>query len=52
MKQGILDFVGSDGHRQNERIPRLVNALQKWKNNGKRICKKILIDNPGKITER
>jgi len=53
MKQGILDFVGSDGHRQNERIPQIGKCAAKMeKIMGKEYVKKILIDNPGKITER
>ena len=34
MKHGLLDFVGSDGHRKTER--------QNGKNNGERICKEDL----------
>ena len=29
MKQGILDFVGSDGHRKNERIPEIGRCVAK-----------------------
>ena len=34
MKHGLLDFVGSDGHRKTERIPEI--------GNGERICKEDL----------
>ncbi len=43
MKHGLLDFVGSDGHRKTERIPEIGKCVAKMeKNNGERICKEDL----------
>ena len=43
MKHGLLDFVGSDGHRKTERIPEIGKCVAKnGKNNGERICKEDL----------
>ena len=43
MKHGLLDFVGSDGHRKTERIPEIGKMCrQNGKNNGERICKEDL----------
>ena len=51
MKQGILDFVGSDGHRKNERIPEIGRCVAKMeKTMGSEYVKKIFIGNPRKIT--
>ena len=51
MKQGILDFVGSDGHRKNERIPEIGRCVAKMeKTMGSEYVKKIFIGNPQKIT--
>ena len=53
MKQGLLDFVGSDGHRQNERIPEIGRCVEKVeKAMGTEYAKKIFIKNPRKITGR
>lgn len=53
MKQGLLDFVGSDGHRQNERIPEMGRCVEKVeKMMGTEYAKKIFIRNPRKITQR
>lgn len=50
MKQGILDFVGSDGHRKNERIPEIGRCVAKMeKTMGSEYVKKIFIGNPRKI---
>ena len=51
MKQGILDFVGSDGHRKNERIPEIGRCVAKMeKTMGSEYVKKRFIGNPRKIT--
>lgn len=51
MKSGLLDFVGSDGHRQTERIPEIGKCAAKMeKVMGKEYVKKIFIRNPRKIT--
>lgn len=43
MKQGLLDFVGSDGHRQNERIPEIGRCVEKVeKTMGTEYAKKYL----------
>lgn len=52
MKQGILDFVGSDGHRKNERTPEIGRCVAKMeKTMGSEYVKNIFIRNPRKITE-
>ena len=52
MKQNLLDFVGSDGHRQNERIPEIGRCAEKMERMmGSEYVKKILIRNPRRITE-
>ena len=51
MKQGLLDFVGSDGHRKTERIPEIGRCAAKMeKTMGSEYVKKIFIRNPRKIT--
>ena len=51
MKQGLLDFVGSDGHRKTERIPEIGKCVAKMeKTMGSESVKKIFIRNPRKIT--
>ena len=51
MKSGLLDFVGSDGHRQTERIPEIGKCVAKMeKTMGSEYVKKIFIRNPQKIT--
>ena len=51
MKAGLLDFVGSDGHRQTERIPEIGKCVAKMeKTMGSEYVKKIFIKNPRKIT--
>ena len=51
MKSGLLDFVGSDGHRQTERIPEIGKCVAKMeKTMGSECVKKIFIRNPQKIT--
>ena len=51
MKQGLLDFVGSDGHRKTERIPEIGKCVAKMeKTMGSEYVKKIFIRNPRKIT--
>lgn len=53
MKQNLIDFVGSDGHRKNERIPQIGKCVAKMeKIMGPEYVKKIFIKNPQKITER
>ena len=53
MKQGLLDFVGSDGHRQNERIPEIGKMCwKKWKkpwgrNTQKKYLSKIPVRSQG-----
>ena len=50
MKQGLLDFVGSDGHRKTERIPEIGKCVAKMeKTMGSEYVKKIFIKNPRKI---
>lgn len=52
MKHGLLDFVGSDGHRKTERIPEIGKCVAKMeKTMGSEYVKKIFIKNPRKITE-
>lgn len=49
MKHGLLDFVGSDGHRKTERIPEIGKCVAKMeKTMGSEYVKKIFIKNPGK----
>ena len=51
MKHGLLDFVGSDGHRKTERIPEIGKCVAKMeKTMGSEYVKKIFIKNPRKIT--
>ena len=51
MKQGLLDFVGSDGHRKNERIPEIGKCVAKMeKTMGSEYVKQIFIRNPRRIT--
>lgn len=51
MKQELLDFVGSDGHRKTERIPDMAKCcIQMEKIMGEDYTRKILIENPQKIT--
>ena len=51
MKHGLLDFVGSDGHRKTERIPEIGKCVAKMeKTMGSEHVKKIFIKNPRKIT--
>ena len=51
MKQGLLDFVGSDGHRKTERIPEIGKCVAKMeKTMGSEYVKRIFIKNPRKIT--
>ncbi len=51
MKAGLLDFVGSDGHRQTERIPEIGKCVEKMeKTMGSEYVKNIFIRNPRKIT--
>ena len=51
MKHGLLDFVGSDGHRKTERIPEIGKCVAKMeKTMGSESVKKIFIKNPRKIT--
>ena len=53
IKEEMLDFVGSDGHRQNERIPEIGRCVEKVeKTMGTEYAKKIFIKNPRKITGR
>ena len=53
MKSGLLDFVGSDGHRQTERIPEIGKCVAKMeKTMGSEYVKKIFIRNPQKIERR
>ena len=48
---GLLDFVGSDGHRKTERIPEIGKCVAKMeKTMGSEYVKKIFIKNPRKIT--
>ena len=50
MKHGLLDFVGSDGHRKTERIPEIGKCVAKMeKTMGSEYVKKIFIKNPRKI---
>ena len=50
MKMGLLDFVGSDGHRQTERIPEIGKCVAKMeKTMGSEYVKKIFIRHPHKI---
>ena len=52
MKHGLLDFVGSDGHRKTERIPEIGKCVAKMeKTMESEYVKKIFIKNPRKITE-
>ena len=47
MKHGLLDFVGSDGHRKTERIPEIGKCVAKMeKTMGSEYVKKIFIKNP------
>ena len=49
MKHGLLDFVGSDGHRKTERIPEIGKCVAKMeKTMGSEYVKKIFIKIPGK----
>ena len=49
MKHGLLDFVGSDGHRKTERIPEIGKCVAKMeKTMGSEYVKKIFIKNPRK----
>lgn len=49
MKHGLLDFVGSDGHRKTERIPEIGKCVAKMeKTMGSEYVKKILSKIPGK----
>ena len=51
MKHGLLDFVGSDGHRKTERIPEIGKCVAKMeKTMGSEYVKKIFIKTPRKIT--
>ena len=51
MKHGLLDFVGSDGHRKTERIPEIGKCVAKMeKTMGSEYVKKIFIKNLRKIT--
>lgn len=51
MKHGLLDFVGSDGHRKTERIPEIGKCVAKMeKTMGSEYVKKIFTKNPRKIT--
>ena len=51
MKHGLLDFVGSDGHRKTERIPEIGKCVAKMeKTMGSEYVKKIFSKNRGKIT--
>ena len=51
MKHGLLDFVGSDGHRKTERIPEIGKCVAKMeKTMGGEYVKKIFIKKPRKIT--
>ena len=51
MKLGLLDFVGSDGHRKTERIPEIGKCVAKMeKTMGSEYVKKIFIKNPRNIT--
>ena len=51
MKHGLLDFVGSDGHRKTERIPEIGKCVAKMeKTMGSEYVKKIFIKNPRTIT--
>ena len=51
MKHGLLDFVGSDGHRKTERIPEIGKCVAKMeKTMGSEYVKKIFNKNPRKIT--
>ena len=51
MKHGLLDFVGSDGHRKTERIPEIGKCVAKMeKTMGSEYVKKIFIKNPRNIT--
>ena len=51
MKHGLLDFVGSDGHRKTERIPEIGKCVAKMeKTMGSEYLKKIFIKNHRKIT--
>ena len=42
MKHGLLDFVGSDGHRKTERIPEIGKCVAKMEKQWERICKEDL----------
>lgn len=48
MKHGLLDFVGSDGHRRRSVIPEIGKCVAKMENNGDEYVKKILSKIPGK----
>ena len=49
MKHGLLDFVGSDGHRKTERIPEIGKCVAKMeKTMGSEYVKTIFIKNPRK----
>ena len=51
MKHGLLDFVGSDGHRKTERIPEIGKCVAKMeKTMGSEYGKNMLAKTPGKIT--
>ena len=51
MKHGLLDFVGSDGHRKTERIPEIGKCVAKMeKTMGSEYVKKNIIKNPRKLT--
>lgn len=50
MKQGLLDFVGTDGHRKTERVPDMAKCCQQMtKVMGEEYTREILIENPKKI---
>ena len=51
MKQDLLDFVGTDGHRKTERTPDMGKCyLQMVKTMGEDYTREILVKNPRKIT--
>lgn len=52
MKENLIDYVGSDGHRKDRRIPEIGKCCEKMKKiMGEEYVRQVLIENPRRIVQ-
>ena len=52
MKENLIDYVGSDGHRKDRRIPEIGKCCEKMKKiMGEEYVRQVLIENPWRIIQ-